>query len=420
MARHGALGRDGTAVQADSRGIGRGSAGTKRAILPSNVTLADILRRGEELYADSELKTVSEWKRAGKHAVGCAPSYVPTEIIDAAGALPVWLLGAGPALEVVQGDAFFQSAICHLPRSLLELAVRGALDAIDLLVVPSTCDVLRNLTGMWALLRPGTPVVYLDLPQRFDAEGVAFYRDVLADLARRVEKACGVRIGQAELRRAIAVGNQRRSVLRDLFELRAREPWRVPTSEMYLVLRAGALLPPAEHVALLRAYAEACRATARPPLDVARVVLTGAFCEQPPLGFLRTLERAGCAIVEDDLLLGMRWFLNDVDEAADPLDALAVAYSRESPLAPCRFEGDDARGESLVRSARRSGAAGVILASPSFCDPALLDRPGLLGALEKAGVPSVQLQYAENSADFGAVREQAGTFADALRLWEGV
>jgi len=374
--------------------------------------------RAEALYADAELGALAKWKEGGGKVVGCAPSYVPTEVIDAAGALPAYLLGAGPGLEVVQGDAYFQSAICHLPRTLVDLGLRGALDPLDLLVVPATCDVMRNLTGMWQVIWPERPVRYLDLPQRFDDDGLAFYRGQLAELVADLEHRLATHVSDDALRDSIRVHNLRRRVLRELDDLRAAEPSRVPTSELWLVIRAGALLPPEEHLEMLRSYLSACRETDRPALDMARVVVTGGFCEQPPLGFLRTLERAGCAIVDDDLLLGMKWLRDDVEENGDPLTALARAYLRASPLAPCRFEGDDRRPDTLVKTVRRRDAAGVILASPSFCDPALLDRPHLLHGLEHAGIPSVQLQYAENSVDFGSVREQAGTFADALRLWE--
>lgn len=382
------------------------------------MTLAEILARAEALAGDVELSVLRDWQDHGGKAVGCLPAYVPTELIDAAGALPVGLLGAGPALEVVQGDALFQSAICHLPRSIADLGLRGALAALDLVVMPSTCDVMRNLSGMWHMLWPGQSVFYLDLPQRFDEAGFTFYRGELHRLIVELERTLGVAIRPEALRDSVVTHNQRRQALRELAKLRVLEPWRVPTSELYLVLRAGALLRPSEHVALLRDYLAAVRMAERPMLDVARVVLWGGFCEQPPIGFLRTLERAGCAIVEDDLLLGLQWFRDDVTLTADAVDALAAAYLKQSPPAPCRFEGDARRGDVLVERARACRAAGVILASPSFCDPALLDRPALLHALGKVGIPVVQLQYAENSVDFGSVREQAGTFADTLRLWD--
>ncbi|MFN7972604.1 MAG: 2-hydroxyacyl-CoA dehydratase [Acidobacteriota bacterium] len=381
-------------------------------------TVEALVEVAEAHYRDSALDALARVKERGLAAVGCAPAYVPAEIIDAAGAVPVSLLGAGPSLEVVQGDAYFQSAICHLPRSLVELGLRGALAPLSLVVVPSTCDVLRNLTGMWQLLFPAQRVRFLDLPQRYDAEGFAFYRRELAALAADVSGAVGAPIAEDGLREAIARGNRRRRIVWELETMRDREPWRVRTSDFWLAVRVGAVMTPSEHVAFLEAFLDASRRAERPPLDVARVVVTGAFCEQPPLGFLRTLERAGCAIVSDDLLLGMRWLRVAVDETGDPLDALARAYLEHSPLAPCRYEGHARRGDAIVAAVRRHEAAGVIYATPSFCDPALLDRPAILAALERAGIPCVQLQYAENSVDFGSVREQAGTFADALRLWE--
>jgi len=59
----------------------------------------------------------------------------------------------------------------------------------------------------------------------------------------------------------------------------------------------------------------------------------------------------------------------------------------------------------------------VVLAAPSFCDPALLDRPIYQKALEEAGIPFTSFKYAENTGQLGGIREQVGTFAESIRLW---
>lgn len=377
----------------------------------------DVLRRADARVDDPTWQALKDFKANGGHVVGLAPAYVPTELADAAGALPAHLWGAG-GLEVVQGDAYFQSAICHLPRGLMELKLRGALDPVDLFVAPSTCDVMRNLTGIWQIAFPDKQVQYLDLPQRDDDMARWFYRRELRHLLDKIEQATAKKVSDEDLRAAIRRENERRAVLAELEALRTREPWRIPASEFVTVIRAGAQLTPAEHTSWLRAYLDGRKAEKRPPADVARVLLTGAFCEAPPIGFLRTLERAGCAIVAEDVHLGLRWLDKPVSAEGDPLAALADAYVTHGALAPCRYEGPRRRGDELVKAVRARNAQGAIVCSPSFCDPALLDRPGLLAALEAANIPSIQLQYAENSVDYGSVREQAGTFADALRLWE--
>ena len=71
----------------------------------------------------------------------------------------------------------------------------------------------------------------------------------------------------------------------------------------------------------------------------------------------------------------------------------------------------------LVEAVRRHRAEGVIFAAPSFCDPALLDRPMLQRVLTANGIPYTAFKFAENSGRMQPIREQAGTFADSIKLW---
>jgi benzoyl-CoA reductase subunit C len=195
-------------------------------------------------------------------------------------------------------------------------------------------------------------------------------------------------------------------------------PWRTPASEVYLVMRAGMLLPVEEHNAMLRDYLTAAQAVDRPERDQSRVVLRGAFCEQPPLALLRTLERAGCDLVDDDLVLGSRWLRADVGTGpGDPLEALSLAFLRHSTPCAVLYSGDLEKGADLVDAVRQSGAEGVVFCAASFCDPALLDQPMLAAALDRAGIPHTSFKYSEDSGQFQVIREQAGTFSDSIKLW---
>jgi benzoyl-CoA reductase subunit C len=245
------------------------------------------------------------------------------------------------------------------------------------------------------------------------------YRQQLRDLLHEVAALAGRDTTPDDLRRSISLFNENRRLLRALYDLRAEQPHVASTSEVYLLARAGNLLDVEEHSQLLRDYlAEAPRLDRR-PIDSARVLLSGAFCEQPPLGLLRTIERSGCSIVDDDLVLGGRWLTHDIDPAGDPLDALAMAYLEHSVSCATRYEPDRPKGEALVELVRRRRAEGVLFAAPSFCDPALLERPMLAHALDRAGIAHTSFQYAENTGEFQGFREQAGTFSDSIKLWGG-
>jgi benzoyl-CoA reductase subunit C len=194
----------------------------------------------------------------------------------------------------------------------------------------------------------------------------------------------------------------------------------VPTSELYLILRAGLILPPEEHLEMVAAYRAGAEADpTRRPMDQARVIVAGSFCEQPPLGLVKTLERSGCYIVDDDFVQVHRWIKGPVATDGDPLDALVNAFLTDSIAHSTRYIADDVKGRELLERRKACRAGGVLFCAPSFCDPALLDQPMIVAAVEEAGVPWTAFKYAENGGQFQVIREQAGTFADSIKLWGG-
>jgi benzoyl-CoA reductase subunit C len=378
-----------------------------------------IVRHAETLYGDMNLGQVRAWKAAnpGRPAIGHLPVYTPRELIHACGALPVALQGGGDMVDIIKGDACFQSYICHLPRSTVELGLSGDYDCLEGLVCPSTCDVIRNLSGIWQLLFADKMVHYLDLPQSFGPAARAFYRKDLEELAEAIHKVGGRKLTSEGLAASIATFNENRDAAEALYALRTQAPHLVPTPELYLVMRAGNVLPVEEHTTLLRDYEAAARARGARTEDRIRVVAVGSFCEQPPLGLLRTLERAGCYVVEDDLTQGARMIRGHVEVGDDPLDGLVDAYCRKTQLAAVRWDEGQDRGMALVNQAKAARADGVVFMAASFCDPALLDQPRLQKALEQAAIPFTTFKYAENTGQFQGIREQAGTFADSIKLW---
>lgn len=386
--------------------------------------VAEIVAACEQTYYDLDFRAAREWKDAapGRRVVGHVPVFAPREIVHAAGALPLGIVGAGDWLEVIRGDAYYQSYLCHLPRSIVELGVSGRLDFVDAMLFPSTCDVIRNLSGIWQMLKPGVQVHYVDVPQNFDPEiGGSFWEGELRRIAADLGRLTGVAVTDENLRAACRLYDENRAAVNDLYALRRDLPERAPTSEVYLVVRAGNSMDVESHTALCREYEAAARATPRTALDSSRVVVVGAFCEQPPLGLLKTIERSGCFVVDDDLLLHTRWYtapvMNGHGPGVGPFTALARAFVRHTVPTATMYSPKAGRGQALVDRVRAARAEGVIFAAPSFCTPALLDQPMLADALEKAGIPSTSFKYAENTGQFQPIREQTGTFADTMKLW---
>jgi benzoyl-CoA reductase subunit C len=384
---------------------------------------ANIVQRCEDLFTDLNFEAARAWKAAkpGRKVIGFMPYYVPRELIHAAGALPLGILGGGDQLEVIHGDAYYQSYICRIPRSTIELGVSGRLDFVDGMLFPSICDVIRNLSGMWKLMFANVASRYVDLPQNFEDDvGGVFYQSELNEIREWLAHIVGKPVTDEAIRASIVLFNENRRLVREAYAQRAKEPWNIPSAELYLLLRAGLVLPVEDHNQLMRDYLASVRDQQRPIKDNCRVVLCGVFCEQPPLNLIKSIELSGCYIVDDDFILVTRWEKSEIATDGDPIASLAHSFLHDSLSTSAKYEPDGLKkGLYLVDSVRANKAEGVIFAMPSFCDPALLERPMLQSVLKTHGVPQIAFKYAENSGQMQPIREQAGTFADSIKLWSG-
>jgi benzoyl-CoA reductase subunit C len=127
---------------------------------------------------------------------------------------------------------------------------------------------------------------------------------------------------------------------------------------------------------------------------------------------------AGCYIVDDDYILVNRWMMGDVAETGNPLEALSMEFIKNSVETACKYvDTESKKGMYLLDRIKKTGAEGAIFAAPSFCDPALLERPMLQHRLAEHNIPYISFKYAENSGQMQPIREQAGTFADSIKLW---
>ncbi len=385
------------------------------------MTRTAIVDWARDIFEDLDFTVVRQWleDNPGRKAGGYLPVYAPREVLHATGFLPVGIHGGGDRIEIIRGDAFYQSYICHLPRSVIELAQSGRLDMLSAVLFPSTCDVIRNLSGMWKLLYPDTYVRYIDVPQVPDPGASAeFWAGELHHMIDGLAEVSGHRPTDVDLQRSIAVYNEARAVIRELYALRRDRPWDVPTEELYLLLRAGESVAPETFIAHAKQYIAAVAADPKRPRDNSRVVVVGAFCEQPPLGLIKSIERAGCYIVDDDFLLGNRFLTTTVRDDGEPVRALADAFIRNDMASSVLYEINPLGKRNLMKNRVADAKAdGIIFATPSFCDPALLDQPMLRDGAEKAGIPCIAFKYAENTGQFQQFREQAGTFADSIKLW---
>lgn len=354
-------------------------------------------------------------KRSDAPAYGVFPVYSPYEIYRAAGLLPVGLMGAGGQIDIVHADARFQSFVCSIAKSSLELGLQKRLAGMEGAVFHSICDVARNLASVFRRNFPDMHIDFIHLPQNAaspEAEDylVCEYRRVMAGLEQRL----GRRVNDGALTAAIREYNRPRRLMRELYAMRTKEPERIATSEMFPLVRAGTLLPPDEHARILEAAKAEFAARKPRRMDRVKVIVEGAFCEQPPLGLIETLEGAGCYVVDDDFCAGWRWFSRDVPEGPDPVRQLARAYLETGRATSTRFNPGKPRHKDLVRRVRETGAHAVLFMPAKFCEPALFDYVIFRRELEKENIPHLMVEFEEKMWTFERTRGEVETFVESL------
>ncbi|MCW8897945.1 MAG: 2-hydroxyacyl-CoA dehydratase [Flavobacteriales bacterium] len=384
--------------------------------------LKQIINDCKELAFDLNFTRAKKWKaeKDGRVIVGYTPIYFPREVIHAAGGLPVGVFGGGDRKQIIKGDAYYQSYICHIPRSIMELALDKHLDDFDGFIFPSICDVLRNLSGIFKQHKFGKFVKYMDFPQNFLPQiGGVFYQQEMEHVMKYIKEINGKTPTVEELNHSIGLYNKNRQMIEFIYDIRQEFPWRLSIEDVYHIVRAGTVIPVEEHNEILEQVCIHIKESIGEPQDKIKVVISGAFCEQPAVGLIRAIEEAGCYVVDDDYMLGSRMILGDIDATTNkPLEAISNAYIKQSQYSSSIYDVDNPKEYRLAKIVEKRGANGVIFASASFCDPSLLDAPIFQNAFNKMGIRYIAFQFSENINQFKVIKEQVGAFSDSIKLWE--
>jgi len=370
----------------------------------------EVLYECREMFEDTSFPTVQRWREAGGKLIGHFQVYFPEEIVHAAGILPVKIRGA--QIEAMQADSRFGSYLCSILKTSLELALSERLK-LEMFVTHPICDAARNLAAVWGR-NFSYPCQILYLPQNANSSHAATYLGgEYYRLKRAVEEISGAPIIEAALRNSIAVYNENRALLRELYAIKRTKPWLVTADEAYVLVAIGGVIPREEHNELLRFVLPQIYDRGTRQQDKVRVVFEGGFCEQPPLDLIRSIARS-CYVVDDDFLIGMRWIIDDVPLDGDPLMNLAQAYLENSSYSPVQHDLRKPKEAMLLNRIKSAGASAAIITAAKMCEPGLEEQVAYTRALDDAGIPYFVGEFEENMTSFDNMEIQLETFVESI------
>lgn len=337
---------------------------------------------------------VRRWKEAGKKVVGYTCSYVPDELLFAAGILPYRIRGFG-ATEATVGDTYFGPFICSLPKAMLQLAGEGRLDFLDGAIITPGCDSMRRLDECWR--KAGEDITgivpkfffHFGVPHKYTDYTMKWFVDEIRRLKEAVEQHFNVSITDRALREAILLFNKSRDFLDQFDRFRIAVSPVISGTDALAVILSGTTMPRDVYAGHLEELIGTLRANGKELKGRARLMLVGSASDD--VNLVRLIEGDSALVVADNLCFGSRFHVDRVDENDEPIPALAKRYlaKNECPRMYGEYEG---RLAMLKDKAAKAGIDGVILQNIRFCDLHGSENGLFERDLEAAGIPCLKIE----------------------------
>jgi benzoyl-CoA reductase subunit C len=351
------------------------------------------------------------WKdRTGGQVVATMCTYTPEELLIAAGMLPVRVLGAHEPQNVTEPHIF--GMFCPFCRDSLAQGLLGRFDYCEGVTLTQSCIQYRQAFGSWRLHVPTVQWDYY-LPMPNDVQSgharKAHYAEVQS-FRTFLETLTGKTLTDAALHEALAVVDENRRLLRELFEYRKAEDPQVTGVEALLAALTAQFTDKREHNAELKRVLAALptRNLNRP--EGVRFMTIGS--ENDDLAFMAMIESVGGTIVIDDQCSGTRYFWNESKQDADPIKAIADRYC-DRPACPTKDYPNHTRFDHVLNLAKDYNARAAIFLQQKFCDPHEGDYPDLKRHLEANDIPTLFLEF-DITNPIGPFRIRVEAFLETL------
>ncbi|MEW6665994.1 MAG: 2-hydroxyacyl-CoA dehydratase family protein [Thermodesulfobacteriota bacterium] len=383
----------------------------------SNQTSA--MSKVDRYYTEYGLRA-KELSREGKKIIGYVCSFVPLEMITAAGCIPFRVRG-DIREPVTKGDTLLETIVCPFIRSCFDLCVKGRYDFLSGMVIPHGCDSMVRSYSVWNYSLDLPYFHFLNVPSVVKDSSMEFFQAELNTYRRSLEKFVGSAISDADLAGAIRAHNEHRKKVRALYEFRKANPPTLSGTELTKTLTVAASLPVEESNALLdEVLAEVGSRNGSPFKAGPRILIDGPCVDNVEL--MRIVEELGAHVVVDTLCNGTRDNFPTVNENGDPVEALARRYLagincpktyRDNKAGT--FEGDiRSRFGDIGSFAKEFKADGAILYTYKFCDPFGFEVPARKAFYESIQVPLLCLEDLYSAGTSGQLKTRIQAFLEMI------
>lgn len=292
----------------------------------NHLSIAGFERLNERFLLDIE-----SLKKHGRKVAGIYCTFAPSELVRAAGAIPVGLCGKKQD-PIPEAEKVLPSNLCPLIKSSYGYASTDTcpfFSSSDLLIGETTCDGKKK---MFELLSRLKPLYLMHLPYSTEQQHLAAWVKELGKLRAFLEKQTGREVNDEELQRQIVLQNRIRRLLMDIADLAMGEKVLLSGRDLMTVLESRSFVIDqeayVEDLSEFKARLETVRAQGEAafPSDAPRILLTGCPVGKGSDKVLKLVEEGGGVVVCQENCTTLKTMDLMVEENGDPLQALARRY----------------------------------------------------------------------------------------------
>ena len=373
----------------------------------------------EALYRDYG-KRAKELKDEGKKLIGYVCSFVPVEMISAAGCIPFRIRGDINE-PITKGDTVLETIVCPFIRSCFDLALKGKYDFLGGIVIPHGCDSMTRSYSTWSYSLDLPYSYFLNIPSVVKPASLEFFAEEIKNYKKTLEAFIGHEITETDISQAIELHNAYRNKIRTIYDFRKSDPPMVSGVEISKILTVGTSLPVEEANALLDEIIMELKTRSESPLKTGKRILVDGACLDHA-GLVKLIEESGANVVAETTCNGMRDTFPLTDEQEDPFTALARRYLdkincpktyRENNAGS--FEGNIAdRFGDMGRYAEHFRADGAIMYVYKYCDPFGFEVPARKAYCNTIDLPLLWIEDLYSSGTMGQLKTRIQAFLEMI------
>jgi benzoyl-CoA reductase/2-hydroxyglutaryl-CoA dehydratase subunit BcrC/BadD/HgdB len=356
-------------------------------------------------------------KDQGRGVVGIFCTFVPVELITAAGLIPVGLCSTSDE-TIPEAEKTLPRNLCPLIKASYGFAVADKCPYMyfsDLVVGETTCD---GKIKMFELLGKIKNTYVMELPHtQYKASSRNLWLGEVKAFKEKLEAVFGTRITDEQIGTAIRERNRERKLLKEFYELSRLDPPPMTGLQQLRTLYGSQFrFSHAEKVRELEdtitRVTEAYRAGTRPVSPEAkRIVITGCPMGGVTEKVVRIIEETGGVVVVYENCSGAKQFDRQVPESGDPYEALADYYLAIgcSVMTP-----NPNRLDLLGRLCSDFAAAGVIEMTLQSCHTYEVETSTIRDYLKDRGVPFLSVETDYSTGDTEQLKVRIAAFIEML------